>query len=33
VVDALKGMKLKYPKLSAAQQAGLAQARQQLEGE
>jgi PPK2 family polyphosphate:nucleotide phosphotransferase len=33
VVDALKGMKLKYPKVSSAEQAALAQARQQLENE
>jgi len=33
VVDALKGMNLKYPKVSGAQQAALAQARRQLENE
>jgi polyphosphate kinase 2 (PPK2 family) len=33
VVDALKGMDLKYPKVSDAEQAALAQARQQLENE
>ena len=33
VVDALKGMNLKYPKVSRAEQAALAQARQQLENE
>jgi len=33
VVDALKGMSLKYPKLSGAEKAALAQARQQLESE
>ena len=33
VVDALKGMKLKYPKVSAAEQAALAEARQQLDSE
>jgi len=33
VVDALKGMKLKYPKVSAAEQAALAQARRQLADE
>jgi PPK2 family polyphosphate:nucleotide phosphotransferase len=33
VVDALKAMKLKYPKASAAERAALAQARQQLERE
>jgi PPK2 family polyphosphate:nucleotide phosphotransferase len=33
VVDALKGMKLKYPKVSGAEQAALARARQQLENE
>jgi hypothetical protein len=33
VVDALKGMNLKYPKLSSAERAALAQARQQLENE
>ncbi len=33
VVDALEGMNLKYPKVSGAEQAALAQARQQLENE
>jgi len=33
VVDALKGMKLKYPEVSRAEQAALAQARRQLENE
>src|SRR5271157_5524240 len=33
VVDAMKGMNLKYPKLSGAEQAALEQARQQLENE
>ncbi len=33
VVDALKGMTLKYPKVSGAERAALAQARQQLESE
>ncbi len=33
VVDALKAMKLKYPKASAAERAALTQARQQLERE
>jgi len=33
MVDALKGMNLKYPKVSRAEQAALAQARQQLENE
>src|SRR5450755_175996 len=33
VVDALKHMNLKYPKVNAAEQAALAQARQQLENE
>jgi hypothetical protein len=33
VADTLKGMNLKYPKMSGAQQAALAQARQQLENE
>jgi PPK2 family polyphosphate:nucleotide phosphotransferase len=33
VVDALKRMNLKYPKVSGAQQAALAQARKQLENE
>jgi PPK2 family polyphosphate:nucleotide phosphotransferase len=33
VVEALKGMKLKYPKVSGAEQAALAQARHQLENE
>ncbi len=33
VVDALKGMNLKYPKVSGAEKAALAQARQQLENE
>ncbi len=33
VVDALKDMDLKYPKVSSAEQAALAQARQQLENE
>jgi PPK2 family polyphosphate:nucleotide phosphotransferase len=33
VVDALKRMNLKFPKLSAAEKAALAQARQQLESE
>ncbi len=33
VVDALKGMNLKYPKVSGAEQAALAQARKQLENE
>jgi PPK2 family polyphosphate:nucleotide phosphotransferase len=33
VVDALKGMNLKYPKVSGTEKAALAQARQQLENE
>jgi PPK2 family polyphosphate:nucleotide phosphotransferase len=33
VVDALKGMNLKYPKVSGAERAALAQARKQLENE
>jgi polyphosphate kinase 2 (PPK2 family) len=33
VVDALKGMNLKYPKLGGAEKAALAAARQQLENE
>jgi PPK2 family polyphosphate:nucleotide phosphotransferase len=33
VVDALKDMNLKYPKLSGAEQAALSEARQQLENE
>ena len=33
VVDVLKGMKLKYPKVSGAEQAALAQARRELENE
>jgi len=33
VVDALKGMDLKYPKVSGAERAALAQARKQLENE
>jgi polyphosphate kinase 2 (PPK2 family) len=33
VVDVLKGMKLKYPKVSGTERAALAQARQQLESE
>jgi PPK2 family polyphosphate:nucleotide phosphotransferase len=33
VVDALKGMKLKYPKVSGAERAALAEARKQLENE
>jgi PPK2 family polyphosphate:nucleotide phosphotransferase len=33
VVDALKAMKLKYPKASAAERAALVEARQQLENE
>jgi PPK2 family polyphosphate:nucleotide phosphotransferase len=33
VVDALKDMNLKYPKLSSAEQAALSEARQQLENE
>jgi PPK2 family polyphosphate:nucleotide phosphotransferase len=33
VVDALKNMNLKYPKVSGAQQAALAEARQELENE
>jgi PPK2 family polyphosphate:nucleotide phosphotransferase len=33
VVDALKGMNLKYPKVSGDEQAALAKARQQLESE
>jgi PPK2 family polyphosphate:nucleotide phosphotransferase len=33
VVDALKGMNLKYPKISGAQQAALVEARQELENE
>ena len=33
VVDALKAMNLKYPKISSAEQAALAQARKQLEHE
>src|SRR5271166_3156628 len=33
IVDALEGMNLKYPKVSGAEQAALAQARQQLENE
>ena len=33
VVDALKGMNLKYPKVSGAEKAALAEARQQLENE
>jgi len=33
VVDALKGMNLKYPKVSGAERAALAEARQQLENE
>jgi PPK2 family polyphosphate:nucleotide phosphotransferase len=33
IADALKGMNLKYPKLSAAGKAALAQARKQLENE
>ncbi len=33
VVDVLKGMKLKYPKVSSAEQAALAQARRQLASE
>jgi len=33
VVDALKGMNLKYPKVSSAERSALAQARQQLENE
>ena len=33
VVDALKGMNLKYPKISGAQKAELAEARKQLENE
>jgi PPK2 family polyphosphate:nucleotide phosphotransferase len=33
VADTLKGMNLKYPKMSGAQKAALAQARQQLENE
>jgi len=33
VVDALKGMDLKYPKVSRAEQVALAEARQQLENE
>jgi PPK2 family polyphosphate:nucleotide phosphotransferase len=33
VVDALKDMNLKYPKVSSAEQAALAQARKQLENE
>jgi PPK2 family polyphosphate:nucleotide phosphotransferase len=33
VVDALKGMNLKYPKVSGAERAALAQARKQLETE
>jgi polyphosphate kinase 2 (PPK2 family) len=33
VVDVLKGMNLKYPKVSGAERAALAQARKQLESE
>jgi hypothetical protein len=33
VVDALKAMNLKYPKVSGEQKAALAEARQQLENE
>jgi PPK2 family polyphosphate:nucleotide phosphotransferase len=33
VVDALKGMNLKYPKVSGAERAALAEARKQLESE
>jgi hypothetical protein len=33
VVDAMKGMNLKYPKVSGEQKAALAEARQQLENE
>jgi polyphosphate kinase 2 (PPK2 family) len=33
VVDALKAMNLKYPKVSVAEKAALAQARRQLENE
>jgi len=33
VVDALKGMNLKYPKVSGTERAALAQARKQLENE
>jgi len=33
VVDALKGMDLKYPKVSGAEKTALAQARTQLENE
>jgi polyphosphate kinase 2 (PPK2 family) len=33
VVDALKGMKLKYPKVTSEEKAALAAARKQLESE
>jgi polyphosphate kinase 2 (PPK2 family) len=33
VVDALRGMNLKYPKVSSAERAALAKAREQLEKE